>query len=154
MNYKQVKDLAIKYAEYCVSLSEKNIENPFDFDEFYEKLQSYSNTKYDSRIDEVIEYLNTTCKSYGKRGFKKWGKKIRSLIRQKFKDGYDTQDFFDVINVKSSWIGDKTMHKYFRPTTLFGNKFEDYLNETTQPLETTTDDKFANAYTEGINDNF
>jgi uncharacterized phage protein (TIGR02220 family) len=153
MNYNEVKELAEKYAEYCISVRNNQM-LPMDFDEFYEKYQLGKNQMIDPLIDEVINFLNTTCKTYGKRGFKVWGKKIRSVIRQKFKEGFDTNDFYDVIRVKSVWLGDKNMHKYFRPITLFGNKFEDYLNETTQPLDKTTDDKFTNAYNEALNDNF
>lgn len=154
MKYSEVKHLAIKFAEFCLSMKDKGIENPFDFDDFYEKQQSYSQIKLEPKIDEVIENLNLTCQTYGKRGFQLKGKKIRSLISQKFKEGFDVIDFLDVIRVKSTWLGDNNMHKYFRPVTLFGNKFEDYLNETTQPLEPTTDDKFTNAYNEGLSDNF
>jgi len=154
MNYNEVKTIATKYAEYCVSIREKLNQTPMDFDDFYERVQSYSTTKLEPKIDEVINFLNATAQTYGKRGFQMKGKKIRSLIKQKFNEGFDTHDFCDVIRVKSAWLGDKDMHKYFRPSTLFGNKFEDYLNETTQPLEPTTDDKFTNAYNEALNDNF
>ena len=39
-------------------------------------------------------------------------------------------DFKKVIDVKSlEWNKDPKMCKYLRPETLFGNKFEGYLNE-------------------------
>ncbi|MDN6206002.1 MAG: conserved phage C-terminal domain-containing protein, partial [Staphylococcus simulans] len=38
--------------------------------------------------------------------------------------------FIKVIDTKvQQWSGDATMDKYLRPATLFGNKFDDYLNE-------------------------
>ena len=40
------------------------------------------------------------------------------------------------------WLNDKTMKKYLRPETLFGTKFESYLN---QPMKAiTTRDIAAN----------
>ena len=35
-----------------------------------------------------------------------------------------------MVDAKSKqWLEDSTMNKYLRPATLFGNKFDDYLNE-------------------------
>jgi len=154
MNYKEVKELATKYADYCVSVREKLNQQPLDFDDFYEKYETYNKMKLEPTIDQIIIFLNETSQSFGKRGFQSKGKKIRSLIRTKLNEGFTEQDFYRVIEIKSKWLTDEKMHKYFRPTTLFGNKFEDYLNESTQPLKQSTDDKLANAYSEGINDNF
>ena len=40
------------------------------------------------------------------------------------------EDFKKVIDWKvSQWTGNKEMEKYLRPETLFGTKFEGYLNE-------------------------
>ena len=153
MNYKEVKELAEKYADYCVAVRYNQM-LPMDFDEFYEKNQLGKNQMIEPIIDQIIIFLNETSQSFGKRGFQSKGKKIRSLIRTKLKEGFTEQDFYRVIEIKSKWLIDEKMHKYFRPTTLFGNKFEDYLNESTQPLKQSTDDKLANAYSEGINDNF
>ena len=153
MNYKEVKELAEKYADYCVAVRYNQM-LPMDFDQFYEKHQLGKNQMIEPIIDRIIIFLNETSQSFGKRGFQSKGKKIRSLIRTKLNEGFTEQDFYRVIEIKSKWLIDEKMHKYFRPTTLFGNKFEDYLNESTQPLKQSTDDKLANAYSEGINDNF
>ena len=79
---------------------------------------------------------------------------MRSLIRQKLKDGFDVTDINDVIRVKSVWLKDKNMHKYFRPITLFGNKFEDYLNETTEPLDSEKNDEFTDAIRRAATDTY
>ena len=154
MNYKEVKELAEKYAEYCIIHYRTNQTLPMDFDKFYENHHLGKNQMIDPIIDQIIIFLNEISQSFGKRGFQSKGKKIRSLIRTKLKEGFTEQDFYRVIEIKSKWLTDEKMHKYFRPTTLFGNKFEDYLNESTQPLKQSTDDKLANAYSEGINGNF
>ena len=47
----------------------------------------------------------------------------------KEKKGYDEEDFYKVINIKSKQWLNTEMEKYLRPETLFSNKFEGYLNE-------------------------
>ena len=43
--------------------------------------------------------------------------------------GYTLEDFKEVIDFKcQAWMGGE-FEKYLRPYTLFGNKFESYLNE-------------------------
>ena len=153
MNYKEVKELAEKYADYCVAVRSNQM-LPMSFDDFYEKHKDIIKQAYEPVIDQIIVVLNETSQSFGKRGFLSKGKKMRSLIRTKLREGFTEQDFYRVIETKSKWLVDEKMHKYFRPITLFGNKFEDYLNEFTQPLKESTDDKLANAYSEGINDSF
>jgi uncharacterized phage protein (TIGR02220 family) len=76
-------------------------------------------------IEPIIEYLNEcTGKSY------KTNSKIAiSNINARLKEGYTLDDFKKVIFVKSTkWIGSK-MEDYLTPNTLFGTKFESYLNE-------------------------
>lgn len=75
---------------------------------------------------EIIEHLNDTC---GK-GYTHTGKSTRKLIRARWNDGFRLDDFKKVIDTKSrDWLKNKDMSKYLRPETLFGTKFETYLNE-------------------------
>lgn len=75
---------------------------------------------------EIVDYLNSKIGSC----FRASSKKTQSLIKARFKDGFDLQDFKDVIDVKSNqWLKDSKMNTYLRPKTLFGTKFEGYLNE-------------------------
>ena len=75
---------------------------------------------------EIVDYLNSKVGSC----FRASSKKTQSLIKARFKDGFDLQDFKDVIDVKSNqWLRDSKMSTYLRPETLFGSKFEAYLNE-------------------------
>ena len=75
---------------------------------------------------EIIEHLNNTC---GKR-YTHTGKSTRKLIRARWNDGFRLDDFKKVIDTKSrDWLKNKDMNKYLRPETLFGTKFETYLNE-------------------------
>lgn len=73
----------------------------------------------------VIEYLNSkTGKSY-----KSTTRKTQSLIKARIDEGFKEEEFFKVIDNKvAEWKGTE-YEKYLRPETLFGNKFEGYLNQ-------------------------
>ena len=46
------------------------------------------------------------------------------------------------------------MHKYFRPKTLFGTKFESYLNEDVKPIEITKQNEYTDAIRIAASDNY
>ena len=50
-------------------------------------------------------------------------------IKARFKEGYVLDDFYDVIDKKVKQWFNTDMQIYLRPSTLFGNKFENYVNE-------------------------
>ncbi|MFB7121691.1 conserved phage C-terminal domain-containing protein [Bacillus tropicus] len=75
---------------------------------------------------DIVSYLNEQA---GK-SFKHKTAKTRSLIKARFKDGFTIDDFKRVIDIKTAqWLKDSHMNPYLRPETLFGTKFEGYLNE-------------------------
>lgn len=75
---------------------------------------------------EIIEYLNERCNT----AFKANSKSTQSHINARFSEGYTLDDFKTVIDKKSAeWLSDPKMSKFLRPETLFGNKFESYLNQ-------------------------
>ncbi len=75
---------------------------------------------------EVIDYLN---KQTGKQ-YKSTTKKNQTVIRARTDEGFTLDDFKKAIDNKvSEWKG-TDMEKYLRPETLFGTKFEGYLNQT------------------------
>ena len=60
-------------------------------------------------------------------------------IKARLNEGFKLEDFKIVIDNKcSEWLNDKKMNQYLRPDTLFGTKFESYLNQ--KPKEITTKD--------------
>lgn len=76
---------------------------------------------------KVLEYLN---KKTG-RNYRSTVAKTRSLINARLKEGFKEQDFYDVIDRKVyEWGDNEKMSIYLRPTTLFGTKFEAYLQST------------------------
>jgi len=75
---------------------------------------------------DVIDYLNDKI---GAR-YKASSAINKRLIDARVKEGYNLDDFRRVIDNKvASWAQDQKMSKYLRPQTLFGTKFESYLNE-------------------------
>lgn len=60
-------------------------------------------------------------------------KKTRGLIRARFAEGFTERDFSDVIDsMCDRWRADPEMNRYLRPETLFGTKFEGYLQSSKQ----------------------
>ena len=88
--------------------------------------------RYINNYIYIIGHLN---KATGKK-FKASSYKTRSLIDARLREGYTVEDFYKVIDTKTSeWKG-TNWEKYLRPETLFGPKFEGYLNESiTTPVE-------------------
>lgn len=77
---------------------------------------------------EVVEYLNQKT---GK-NFKHTSKVTQRHIRARLAEGFTVSDFKQVIDKKcSDWLRDQKMKEYLRPETLFGTKFESYLNSKT-----------------------
>jgi uncharacterized phage protein (TIGR02220 family) len=75
---------------------------------------------------EIVNYLNSIAGT----SYKSSSKRTRSLINARLNEGFTVKDFKTVIKNKSDdWLKDKKMNKYLRPETLFGTKFESYLNE-------------------------
>ena len=79
---------------------------------------------------EIVSYLNLkTGKS-----FKHTTKETQRFIKARFKSGFTVEDFFTVIdNQSGKWLSKPDMIDYLRPETLFGTKFESYLQ--TKPAE-------------------
>ncbi|MCC0724465.1 conserved phage C-terminal domain-containing protein [Clostridioides sp. ZZV14-6044] len=89
--------------------------------------QKEEKTKDKEIYKRVIDYLNKTAD----KSFKSTTKKTISLIDARLKEGFTEEEFYKVIDNKVlNWLDDDKMNAYLRPETLFGNKFESYLNET------------------------
>ena len=111
----------------------ENFDNPIkeNFDtpikENFKENTTSINTKKESNIYSlVIDHLNKKAKT----NYKSTTNKTKSLINARINEGFTVDDFKRVIDIKArDWINDKKMRKYLRPETLFGTKFEGYLNE-------------------------
>lgn len=92
----------------------------------FAKAKSEANTEYEYIIESITNYLNSAAKT----NFKTDTRETITLITAKLKSGYGEKDFKAVIDVKAGqWLNDSSMKGYLRPATLFGSKFESYLNE-------------------------
>lgn len=74
---------------------------------------------------EIIDYLNLKANT----NYKYTTSKTQTLIKARYNEGFIIDDFKRVIDNKVSEWKDTEMEKYLRPETLFGTKFESYLNQ-------------------------
>ena len=80
----------------------------------------------------VIDYLNRKAST----NYRSTTKNTQSFINARLKEGYTVEDFKKVIDSKSKdWLN-TDFEKYLRPATLFGTKFENYLNEANKKTPT------------------
>ena len=76
-------------------------------------------------IKDIVEYLNLKTNS----SYRYSSDKTRRTINARLNEGFTLDDFKKVIDIKTKqWLGDQKMEQYLRPETLFGTKFESYLN--------------------------
>ncbi|WP_158282165.1 conserved phage C-terminal domain-containing protein [Salipaludibacillus keqinensis] len=94
---------------------------------------------------EIIDYLNEQT---GKK-FKDSVRETNRMIRTRWLEKHRLEDFKKVIDQKTTqWLDVPEMNKYLRPETLFGTKFEAYLNE---PEPTNRKSEF-DAFLEGLDE--
>jgi uncharacterized phage protein (TIGR02220 family) len=106
---KKPKEVKVKKVEFQ-DIQNEVIENKIDMDDVYES---------------IIQYLNLKANT----NFKSKTSSYRTFINARFNVGHKIEDFYQVIDIKSSeWIG-TDFQKFLRPETLFGNKFGSYLNQ-------------------------
>lgn len=78
-----------------------------------------------SVAEDIVTFLNSTVGS----NYKSTTGKTRKLIAARLVEGFALEDFKTVISKKAKeWQG-TDMAQYLRPETLFGTKFEGYLNQ-------------------------
>ena len=102
----------------------------------------------------VIDYLNLKTS----KNFKSTTKKTQDLIKARLNENFTEEDFKKVIDNKvSEWGNNPKMQQYLRPETLFGTKFESYLNQNSfneeSTLEYNTDFSEYDGFDEGGNRN-
>lgn len=74
--------------------------------------------------EEIVGYLNASLGTT----YRPTSKKTQSLINARLSEGFAADDFKAVIDSKlAEWGNDAKMRQFLRPETLFGTKFESYL---------------------------
>lgn len=91
----------------------------------YPSTNNPSTNNPDKEIKEIVEYLNKKTNSK----FRYTDKYTKTLIKDKLNNGFTLADLKIVIDKKVKQWDNTTWSNYLRPSTLFGNKFENYLNE-------------------------
>ena len=85
---------------------------------------SKSNSNSDT-YKEIIDYLNEALGSK----YQHTTGKTQRCIKARLNEGFTVDDFKVVIDTMAGkWLKDNKMRDYLRPETLFGTKFESYLN--------------------------
>lgn len=82
----------------------------------------------------IVTYLN---KKIGT-GYQQGSQKTATSLNARLNEGYKPEDFKTVIDSKvAEWGNDAGQKKYLRPETLFGGKFEGYLQATKMNISNT-----------------
>lgn len=90
-------------------------------------------------IKDIINYLNSRLGTQ----YKPTTAKTVECIKARIKEGFTFEDFKTVIDKKvDEWKG-TDFEQYLRPSTLFGNKFEGYLNARASRSTKKDDDKWV-----------
>lgn len=85
---------------------------------------SSEQSKFTEEIKQIIDYLNLKADTKYRASSDNTKKHITARLNQE----YTVDDFKHVIDVKcAEWLN-TDMEKFLRPETLFGSKFENYLN--------------------------
>lgn len=80
--------------------------------------------------EEVIDHLNRKAGTH----YKATTPNTRKLVKARLKEGFTVEDMKLVIDKKcGEWLNNCDMAQYLRPETLFGTKFESYLNAQSRP---------------------
>ena len=89
---------------------------------------------------EIVAALNEALGT----SYRPTSKKTRQLIHARWAEGFRFPDFEAVIDtMAAAWVDDPKMSAYLRPETLFGPKFESYLNRPKPRKERAYGDPFA-----------
>lgn len=97
--------------------------------------------EHQPHYQSIIKYLNEKTSKH----YKHTTNKTKAVIDARWNEKFTEDDFRQVIDNKvAEWKG-TDMEKFLRPETLFGNKFEGYLNQQVSNKES-TDNPYANLF--------
>lgn len=128
------RKMMIKKPPYPIKFSKwgylENDDTPIKFSkggylENAKENNTLSNNTLISNIKYIVEYLNFKA---GTR-YRYQTESTKKHISARLKEGFTIDDFKTVIDKKVSEWKKTKMEQYLRPETLFGSKFEGYLNQ-------------------------
>lgn len=92
--------------------------------------QAPAQPKKPDHVEEIVDHLNQRAGTH----YKSTTANTRKLIKARLKEGFTVNEIKLVIDKKcAEWLNNRDMAQYLRPETLFGNKFESYLNAKATP---------------------
>lgn len=92
--------------------------------------QAPAQSKEPDPTEEIVDHLNQRAGTH----YKSTTANTRKLIKARLKEGFTVDEIKLVIDKKcAEWLNNPSMREYLRPETLFGNKFEGYLNANATP---------------------
>ena len=126
--------------EYIAEETSSNEQSsPFTFPTWLEEtaIKDLEKTKHKELWIPIV-YLNQVAnKRY------KFVDKTKRLLLARFKEGYTLEDFKQVIDIKTAeWKDSPEFSKYLRPETIFGSKFDGYLNQKPKTIKGKSEDNF------------
>lgn len=118
----QLPDVTKSYTEIDIEL-----EKDKDLDKELDKEKEYSPAEPNDALPykKIIDYLNNKAE----KKYRHTTKKTKELIKARYNEGFELEDFKHVIDIKTKEWKNTNMDTYLRPETLFGTKFEGYLNQ-------------------------
>jgi len=146
--HKSYLDVQIPYVD-VLNYSDSDLDSDSDLNTDLEDTRvSSSEAKLDDEVSQfvykeqqeakkvpylkIIAHLNRSTHKQ----FSTQNKSTQRLLKARWNEGYRIPDFQAVIDVKAKqWLHDPKMVQYLRPQTLFGSKFEGYLNESKISVE-------------------
>lgn len=140
INYERVNRRCVQNEQtYCSDCTDGTVQNEQTNTRDYTETTTENNNNvseekpkkvvWTEETNKIIEYLNhRTGKKYSVKT-----KKTAQLIHRLLDNGFTVDDFKKVIDIKTQqWLNNEKMNQYLRPRTLFSEKFEDYLNESSK----------------------
>ena len=125
----------IQMSDKCPDKSTPEIDIEIELEK---DIEIYSPAKAEPNVPykEITEYLNNRTGA----NYRHTTKKTKDLIKARFNEGFTLENFYEVIDKKCVEWANTDMQKYLRPETLFGTKFEGYLNQQMKERKITTKD--------------
>lgn len=130
INYKEgTKEIFNRYLRIVNDPIKEKLNTPIK-EKFKDNNTSFNTTSNNTKelipYVEIVNYLNHAAN----KNFKHSTNKTKSLIKSRWDEGFKLEAFKKVIDTKTNeWMNDPKMNDYLRPETLFGTKFEGYLNQ-------------------------
>lgn len=126
LNTNSTNDLSIPSTDLTKDIMSGSPDHGSSADWFPEERKKHADPTYDDiPYTEIVSYLNDKADKQ----YKPTTAKTKSCIKARWNEGFRVKDFRSVVDTKVSDWKENDMSKYLRPETLFGTKFEGYLNE-------------------------